>query len=162
MADEIPQGTVPVEPPLGMYPARLDEKGRLKLPEKFQRYLAGLPDKKLFVTSTERHIATVYPMPIWKENQEVLANFRENPKAAKRVLFTAMELGSEAEMDNQGRVLFSPELRRELNIENKPVKVLVVKGAIQVMGEETFQQKRTEAAQAAEDDLEALERVGFK
>ena len=116
-----------------MYPARLDEKGRLKLPEKFQRYLAGLTEKRLFVTSTERHIATVYPMAIWEENQNILANFRENPKAGKRVLFTAMELGSEAEMDNQGRVLFSPELRRELNIENKPVKVLVVKGAIQVM-----------------------------
>jgi MraZ protein len=145
-----------------MYPARLDEKGRLKLPEKFQRYLAGLPDKKLFVTSTERHIATVYPMPIWLENQAVLSNFRENPKAAKRVLFTAMELGSEAEMDNQGRVLFSPELRRELNIENKPVKVLILKGAIQVMGEEVFNTKRAEAAASAEDDLEALERVGFK
>jgi len=162
VAEENPQGAVPIAPPLGIYPARLDEKGRLKLPEKFQRYLAGLPEKKLFVTSTERHMATVYPMPIWMENQELLANFRENPKAAKRVLFTAMELGSEAEMDSQGRVLLSPELRRELNIENKPVKVLAVKGAIQVMSEETFQEKRNQAMEHAEDDLEAVERAGFK
>jgi MraZ protein len=162
VGDETNQGAVPVEPPLGMYPARLDEKGRLKLPEKFQRYLAGLPDKKLFVTSAERHIATVYPLAIWKKNQEVLENIRENSKAAKRILFTTMELGSEAEMDNQGRVLFSPELRRELNIENKPVKVLVVKGAIQVMGEETYQERRTQAAQSAEDDLAIVEAEGFK
>jgi MraZ protein len=145
-----------------MYPARLDEKGRLKLPEKFQKYLAGLPEKRLFVTSTERRMATVYPIAVWQENEKLLANFRDNPKASKRVWFTAMELGSEAEMDGQGRVLFSPELRRELNIENKPVKVLVVNGAIQVMSEEMFQAQRAEAAQSSEEDLESLQRAGFK
>src|ERR1022692_4744032 len=145
-----------------MYPARLDEKGRLKLPEKFQRYLAGLPEKKLFVTSTERLMATVYPIAIWRENEKLLANFRDNPKASKRVWFTAMDLGSEAELDGQGRVQFSPELRRDLRIENQPVKLLVANGAIQVMSEETFQAQRTEAAQSSEDDLEILQRAGFK
>src|ERR1022692_4981196 len=110
-----------------MYPARLDEKGRLKLPEKFQRYLAGLPEKKLFVTSTERLMATVYPIGIWRENEKLLADFRDNPKASKRLWFTAQDLGSEAEMDGQGRVQFSPELRRYLHIENQPVKVHVVR-----------------------------------
>jgi MraZ protein len=145
-----------------MYPARLDEKGRLKLPVEFQRYLAGLSEKKLFVTSTERHMATVYPIAIWRENEKLLANFRDNPKASKRVWFTAMDLGSEAELDGQGRVQFSPELRRDLRIENQPVKVLVANGAIQVMSEETFQAQRTEAAQSSEDDLEILQRAGFK
>ena len=70
----------------------------------------------------------------------------DNPKAVKRVWFTAQDLGSEAEMDAQGRVLFSPELRRELDIENQPVKVLVVNGAIQVMSEEMFKTQQAEAA----------------
>jgi MraZ protein len=151
-----------VEPPRGMYPARLDEKGRLKLPEKFQRYLAGLPEKKLFVTSTERLMATVYPIGIWRENEKLLADFRDNPKASKRLWFTAQDLGSEAEMDGQGRVQFSPELRRYLHIENQPVKVHVVNGAIQVMSEETYQAWRTEAEQSSADDLETLQRAGFK
>jgi MraZ protein len=145
-----------------MYPARLDEKGRLKLPVEFQRYLSGLPEKKLFATSTDRRMATVYPIGIWRENQKLAAGFRENPKAAKRVWFTAMELGSEAEMDGQGRVQFSPELRRELRIENSPVKVLVVNGAIQVMSEEMFQAQRAEAAQSSGDDLEIMQQAGFK
>jgi len=145
-----------------MYPARLDEKGRLKLPVEFQRYLAGLPEKKLFATSTDRHMATVYPIAIWRENENLAANHRDNPKVLKRVWFTAMELGSETEMDGQGRVQISPELRRELRIENQPVKVLVVNGAIQVMSEETFQVQRAEAARSSEDDLEILQRAGFK
>jgi MraZ protein len=151
-----------MEPPRGMYPARLDEKGRLKLPVEFQRYLGGLPEKKLFVTSTDRHMALVYPIAIWRENEKMFASFRENPKVAKRVWFTASELGSEAEMDGQGRVQFSPELRRELRIENQPVKVLVVNGAVQVMSEEVFHAQRAESAQAPEDDLEILQRAGFK
>jgi DNA-binding transcriptional regulator/RsmH inhibitor MraZ len=65
-------------------------------------------------------------------------------------------------MDGQGRVQFSTDLRRDLNIENRPVRVLVVHGAIQVMSEEMFQARRAEAAQSVEDDLEVLERAGFK
>ena len=145
-----------------MYPGRLDEKGRLKLPEKFQKYLGGLPEKKLFVTSLDRHMATVYPIAIWRENENLFANHRDNPKAVKRVWFTAQELGSEAEMDAQGRVLFSPELRRELRIENQSVKVLVANGAIQVMSEEMFKAQQAEAAQSSEDDVEILQRAGLK
>lgn len=162
MADETVQGAVLVEPPRGMYPARLDDKGRLKLPVEFQRYLGGLPEKKLFATSTDRRMATVYPIGIWRENEKLFATHRDNPKVVKRVWFTAQELGSETEMDGQGRVQFSPELRRELRIENQPVKVLVVNGAIQVMSEETYHAQRAEAAQAPEDDLEVLQRAGFK
>ena len=143
VADETPQGAVPVEPPRGMYPARLDEKGRLKLPVEFQKYLAGLAEKKLFVTSKDRRMATVYPIEIWRENEKLLANFRDNPKALQRVWFTSQDLGTEAEMDG-------------------PVRVLVVHGAIQVMSEEMFQARRAEAAQSVEDDLEVLERAGFK
>jgi len=151
-----------VEPPRGLYPARVDEKGRLKLPVEFQRYLAGLPEKKLFATSTDRRMASVYPIGIWRENEKLLASFRDNPKASKRLWFTINELGSETEMDGQGRVQISPELRRDLGIENQPVKVLVVNGAIQVMSEETFKAQRAEAAQSSEDDLEIMQRAGFK
>ena len=128
-----------------MYPARLDEKGRLKLPEKFQKYLVGLPEKKLFVTSKDRLMATVYPIAIWRENEKLLASYKDRPRSVRNIWFTTQDLGSEAEMDAQGRVQFSPELRRDLHIENQPVKVLVVNGAIQVMSEETFQRKRAEA-----------------
>ena len=162
MADEALPGAVPVQPPRGMYPARLDEKGRLKLPVEFQKYLAGLPEKKLFVTSTERITATVYPIGIWRENEKLLANFVDNPEASERLWFSAQDLGSEAEMDGQGRVQFSPELRRELRIENQPVKVLVVNGAIQVMSDEMYQELRKQSEQSSKHDLVILKRAGFK
>jgi len=51
----------PVEPPLGAYPATVDEKGRLKLPVNFKEYLESLEDGRLFVTTTDKRIARVYP-----------------------------------------------------------------------------------------------------
>jgi MraZ protein len=145
-----------------MYPARLDEKGRLKLPVEFQKYLAGLPEKKLFVTSTERTTATLYPIGIWRENEKLLAGFLDDPDAADNIMFNADDLGSEAEMDGQGRVQFSPELRRALDIENKSVKVHVVNGAIHVLSEGTYKTRLEQAEQSSKKDLLALKRAGFK
>jgi MraZ protein len=155
------QGVVLEEPPRGIYPARVDDKGRLKLPEKFQKYLAGLDEKKLFVTSKDRVMATVYPIRLWRQNEKFFGNYKDNPPVARRVWFTTQELGSEAEMDAQGRVQMSPELRRDLQMENQPVKVLFEKGAIQVMTDATFQTKRGESKESAANDLDALTQVGF-
>jgi len=163
MAEEVEnqEAAVPDEPPRGIYPARLDDRGRLKLPEKFQKYLAGLPEKKLFVTSKDRVMASVYPIRLWRANEEVIKNFSGKRTVAGRVWFTTQDLGSEAEMDGQGRIQFSPELRRDLHMENQPVKVLFENGAILVMTEDTFQQKRVQSQKSAEEDLDALGQVGF-
>src|SRR5271165_3066042 len=100
-----------------MYPARLDDKGRLKLPATFQQFFNSLGERKLFVTSVNRRIAQIYPMAVWKENEKFFESFRANPAAARRIAFNANDLGAEAEMDAQGRITFNPELRRELNLE---------------------------------------------
>ncbi|MGD0363558.1 MAG: hypothetical protein ABSC93_21965 [Bryobacteraceae bacterium] len=121
-----------------------------------------MPEKKLFVTSTERVTATVYPIGIWRENEKLLASFVGDPDASDNILFNADDLGSEAEMDGQGRVQFSPELRRELDIENQPVKVHVVNGAIHVLSEGTYKTLREQAEQSSKKDLLTLKRAGFK
>lgn len=161
MAEDL--GPTPkVEPPRGMYPAKLDEKGRMKFPAVFQTYLEGLPEKTLYVTSLDRRIAQVYPMPVWRQVEEFIRNFSADPEVAENVTFTAAELGSEAEMDSQGRIVFSPELRRELGIENKPVHLYAYNGHIDVLSEETFQERRQQAAQKPRDDVKKLLGAGMK
>src|SRR6266545_7339196 len=101
-----------------MYSGRLDDKGRLKVPAAFQAYFGALTDKKLFVTSLDRSTAQIYTMAVWRQNEKFFEGFTENPGALHRVLFNANDLGAESEMDGQGRILFSPELRRQIGIEN--------------------------------------------
>ena len=150
-----------VEPPRGMYPARLDDKGRLKLPASFQQFFSALREKKLFVTSLDRRIAQIYPMPVWRENEKFFDSYREDSKIARNVAFNAADLGAESEMDAQGRVLFSPELRRELGIENQPVRLYAYRGRIEVLSEKIYEERKKEAGQTAADDVAKLEGAGL-
>jgi len=149
------------EPPNGMYPARVDEKGRLKLPVGFQEYFSGLPEKKLFVTSLDRRIGQIYPNKVWQENKKFLYDYRQNPKAAGRITFNAQDLGADAEMDGQGRVLLPPEMRRELGIENQSVHLFAYKGRIEILSEAIYEERKKQAAESAEADLETLEGAGL-
>lgn len=144
-----------------MYPARLDDKGRVKLPAAFQQFFAALREKKLFVTSLDRRIAQIYPMAVWRKNEKFFDAYREDPRIARNVAFNAADLGSESEMDAQGRVLFSPELRRELGIENQPVRLFAYRGRIEVLSEPLYEERKREAAQTAADDVAKLEAAGL-
>src|SRR5579864_2322156 len=115
-SDDQSREAKPVEPPRGMYDCRLDDKGRLKLPAQFQHFINSLTEKSLFVTSLDRRIAQIYPIAVWRENEKFFETYKDDPRLARGVAFNAADLGSEVEMDAQGRVLFSPELRRELGI----------------------------------------------
>ena len=144
-----------------MYPSRLDDKGRLKLPVAFQQYFLGLRDKKLFVTSLDGRTAQVYPMAVWRTNEKFFENYRDDVELARNVFFNAADLGSESEMDSQGRILFSPELRRELGIENQSVKLYAYRGHIEIITEETYQERRNSARQTDQTGLSKLEAAGL-
>jgi MraZ protein len=150
------------EPPNGRYPARVDDKGRLKLPVGFQQFIAGLREKKLFCTSLDRRIGQIYPIAIWRENKKFFNEFREDPKAAARMSFNAQDLGADSEMDNQGRILLPPEMRRELGIENQSVHVYSYKNRIQILSEAVYLELKRAATATAEEDQEKLERAGLQ
>lgn len=144
-----------------MYPARVDDKGRLKLPVGFQNFFKALSEKQLFVTSIDRKVALIYPIAIWRENEKFFENYKDDPKKLRAAVLNANDLGSEAEMDSQGRILLSPELRREVDIEDQPVRIYAHKGKIEILSEKVYQERKQEAVELAEDDLSALQRAGL-
>jgi MraZ protein len=144
-----------------MYPSRLDDKGRAKMPAAFQQFFAALREKKLFVTSLDRRIAQIYPMAIWRQNEKFFESYRDNPGLARKVAFNAADLGAEAEMDSQGRILFSQELRTELKLENAPVRLFAYRGRIEVLSDEIYQERKREASATAPEDVSKLEAAGL-
>ena len=150
-----------VEAPRGMYPSRLDDKGRAKMPAPFQQYFASLREKKLFVTSLDRRIAQIYPMAVWRKNEKFFDTYREDPKAARKVAFNAADLGAEAEMDAQGRILFSTELRRELGLENATIRLFAYRERIEVLSEKEYDERKREASTTAPEDVAKLESAGL-
>lgn len=151
----IPESQLPA-PPNGMYPARVDDRGRLKLPVCMQSFIQALPEteKLLYATTLDRRTGLLYINSAWRANKKLLNRERETTRSAKRVHWTAEVAGSDTEMDAQGRVLLSPELRRMLEIENQPVKVCAVSPyKIEIYSEATSTALEMEAAEHAEEDV---------
>ena len=160
--DDQSRDTQAVEPPRGMYSCRLDDKGRLKLPAEFQHFLNLLAEKKLFVTSLDRRIAQIYPMTAWRENEKFFESYRDNPQVAHDVAFNANDLGADAEMDSQGRVLFNTTLRKELDLQNQELHLYAYRGHIKVLTEAIYQERRQRASKASTENVDLLERAGLK
>ena len=160
--DNEPQSQPVVEPPRGMHNGRLDDKGRLKLPVQFQAYLNSFSEKKLFVTSTDRRTAQIYPISVWRQNEKLLHEFRQLPKVARKVAFNANDLGADADMDSQGRVLFNPELRRALDMENHGLRLYCFKGHIQVLTEAVYQAQLKDAEEDAVENVYTMEEFGLQ
>lgn len=160
---EINQNPVaPVELPRGRYPGRLDDKGRLRLPADFVQFFKSLPESKLFLTSLDRRIAQLYPIAEWRVNEKFFDTYKANPSAAKNILFNAQDLGADVEIDGQGRVLFHPDLRRELEMEGQELHLMRRNGHLEILTDPLYQERKKKALAEAPKDLETLEMEGLR
>lgn len=136
---------LPARPPLGMYPARLDEKGRLKLPAKIQDFLDKFTEKTFFCTSLDGRIGQIYPIPVWEKYQEFLDSYTEDPVAVQGVMFRAQDLGAEADLDSQGRITLNAELRRALNLQGQELRLMVYRGGVQILTQAIYEELKATA-----------------
>ena len=151
-----------VEPPRGSFQARVDEKGRLKLPAVFLQYLSDLGEPKVFITSLDTITGRVYPISVWKDNEALFESTAEEPEAAADVAWVANHFGADSDIDGQGRVLMPTDLRRHLKIENESVWLDCYKGRINVYSTAEYEQRKVRALANIGEKLKALERRGLK
>ena len=147
-----------------MYTARVDDKGRVKLPVDFQQYFADLGEKKFFITSLDGCIASIYTVPVWRHNLQVLAEYKEDTQAAEDIGFLAADLGGQAELDSQGRLLVPTELRKALGMENQAVRLRAVGDRIDILCDKVYteRQVRTEDPKANALKLARVKKRGVK
>lgn len=95
----------------GNSPARIDDKGRLKLPNSFRSLLETKYGRELFLTSVTGEYVRIYPMPVWIETEEKLAKVPSSHPARVRFLDRVNYFGQPGELDTQGRILIPLRLR---------------------------------------------------
>jgi MraZ protein len=93
----------------GNSPAKVDEKGRLKIPAYFLDALREFGNQ-FYITSPTGESARVYPMKVWSEMEDKLAG-TPNSAEKRKFLMRTSYYGQVAEMDAQGRVLLPAVLR---------------------------------------------------
>ena len=112
----------------GNYAAKIDDKGRLKLPNAFRSLVETKHGKDLFVTSLTGEYVRIYPMPVWLELEEKLARMPSTHPARLKFLDRVNYFGQAAEFDTQGRVLIHSRLRESA----------AVNGEVDVFGQVTY------------------------
>src|ERR1700728_1271692 len=86
------------EPPHSIAQASVDDKGRLKLPSEFAAYLKAVDGLKVFITTVDFQQVRIYPLPVWKRNENLFDNAAENADAAERLAWIAKAFGGDAEI----------------------------------------------------------------
>jgi MraZ protein len=95
----------------GNTPARIDEKGRLKLPNVYRSVLESKYGRELFLTSLSGEYVRVFPLPVWLEIERKLGEMPSTHPSKLRYLDRVNYYGQIAELDVQGRVLIPVRLR---------------------------------------------------
>lgn len=95
----------------GNAPAKIDEKGRLKIPTGFRSVVEARHGRDVFVTSLTGESVRIYPMPVWVEIERKLAQIPTTHPSRLRFFSRVNYYGQATDLDNQGRVLIPQRLR---------------------------------------------------
>ncbi len=95
----------------GNFSAKIDDKGRLKIPAAFRVPIEEKYGIALFVTSLTGESVRIYPMPVWAGIEEKLARIPSAHPSRNRFFDRVNFFGRLAEFDKQGRVSVHSRLR---------------------------------------------------
>ena len=143
----------------GNSPARIDDKGRLKVPNTFRSLLEAKYGRELFLTSLSGEFVRVYPMPVWLEIEQRLGEMPSTHPSKLRFLDRVNYFGQAAELDAQGRVLIPVRLRDAATM-NGDVDVLGQVTYLDVWNHHRFL-TRMQREPYTDDDARALSEFGI-
>jgi MraZ protein len=143
---------------MGHSPAKIDEKGRLKVPADFRKIIEDRYGKDCFITSTDGERALVYPLPVWFEFQSRLAKVPSASVAKAKLLERVNYFGQVGSIDAQGRITV-PAVLREVAAISDEVVVLGSQDHLIVWNEEKMK-KRLTSQPLTEEDFKELELHG--
>jgi MraZ protein len=142
----------------GSTSARIDDKGRLKVPNAFRRLVEERHGRELFLTSLTGEYVRIYPMPVWLELEQKLAAMPSTHPSRQRFLDRINYFGSDAELDSQGRVII-PQRLREAATMNGDVDVLGQVNYLEVWNHDRLIAKM-QRDPFTDDDARALSEFG--
>jgi MraZ protein len=143
----------------GNYTARIDSKGRLKVPTPFRRQIEEKHGTGVYVTSLTGESVRIYPLPEWESIEQRLSLLPSMDPARRKFLDRTNYYGQQSVMDAQGRVLIHPLLRKSAGVIGS-VAVLGYLTYLEVWELERFQQRLLSDPYTEEDEA-AIARLGI-
>jgi len=144
----------------GNHPARIDDKGRLKVPNGFRTAIESQWGQELFVTSVTGEFVRLYPMAVWLEIERRLAAVPSTHPSKLRFLDRVNFFGQATSLDRQGRVLI-PQLLRESAAMLGEVSVLGLQNHLAVWNLRRLQERLFKKEPFSDEDGRLLAEYGI-
>lgn len=139
--------------------AKVDGKGRLKLPAAFRSVIEPRYGNELFVTSLRGESTRIYPMEVYADLEDRLLRASSVEPLVTKLRNALNYFGQRTLMDAQGRVLLHPLVRERTGIRGE-VAVLGQQNYLEVWNRAAFE-KQLSTNPLTEDDLRQLAQLGF-
>ena len=140
----------------GSAPARIDDKGRLKVPTLFRSAMHDGQGPDVFVTSLSGECVRIYPMSAWLEIERKLSEMASTHPSRMKFLDRVNYYGQTSELDGQGRVVIPAHLRESASIVGD-VRVFGRIDYLEVWNDDRFLQKLQRETWTDEDGLRLSE-----
>jgi len=143
----------------GNSPAKIDDRGRLKIPNGFRAFIEDEHGRELFVTSVHGDSVRIYPMAVWAEVEKKLALIPSAHPSRLRFLDRVNFYGQVSDIDAQGRVVIPARLRESASMVGD-VDVFGRMNYLEVWNHERFVAKM-QRDPFTDDDARALSDLGL-
>lgn len=144
----------------GSYSAKIDDKGRLKIPNAFKALVEDQHGATgLYITSLTGDSVRIYPMSVWLAVEQRISKMPSSHPARAKFLDRVNYFGQVGEFDAQGRVLIPTRLREAAGMTGD-VDVLGVAEFLEVWNHERFVTK-LQREPFTDDDARALAEHGI-
>jgi MraZ protein len=143
----------------GNHAAKIDDKGRLKIPNAFRALIEKQHGNEVFVTSLTGEYVRLYPMPVWLALEEKLAKVPSSHPSRLKYFDRVNYYGQTAQIDVQGRVVIHSRLRDSAGM-NGDVDVFGQYDTLDVWNHERFVAK-LQREPYGDDDARALAEFGI-
>jgi MraZ protein len=134
----------------------------MAIPTRYRERLSDRCSGQLVVTVDKDHCLLVYPLPDWEELEQKLVRLPSMNKVARRIVRIMVGYATDIDMDTNGRILISKELREFASLTKQGM--LIGQGnKFELWDEATWNEKRDEWLSDEDDgDMPAdLETISF-
>jgi MraZ protein len=134
----------------------------MAIPTRYRERLSSRCDGQIIVTVDKDRCLLIYPLPDWEDLERKLVRLPSMNKTARRIVRIMVGYATEVDMDTNGRILVSRELREFASLDKQAM--LIGQGnKFELWDEDIWNQKRDEWLNEEDDgDLPAdLESISF-
>jgi MraZ protein len=133
----------------GIFHNSIDDKGRMSIPARFRDQIQNNHTTPLVLTLGFDQCLFLYPSDTWQKIEEKLSSMDSLNSEVRQFQRMVMKATDEVEMDQQGRIVISPVLRKEAGIA-KNVVIVGLLNRVEIWDKQKYESYHAQTSQSLE------------